>query len=50
MPTDIHLTPDSKAYAYSYTRTLSELYVIEGLRVNDAVEAGTAGLEVDPRQ
>ena len=26
------LTPDLKAYAYSYRRTLSDLYVVEGLR------------------
>ena len=28
----ILLTPDGKSYAYSYTRDLSDLYVIEGLR------------------
>jgi len=26
------LSPDAKAYAYSYRRTLSELYVVEGLK------------------
>ena len=25
-------TPDGKAYAYSFIRTLSELFVVEGLR------------------
>ncbi len=28
----IVLSPDAKAYAYSYRRTLSELYVVDGLR------------------
>jgi hypothetical protein len=29
---DIIGTPDGKAYAYSYYRRLSELFVVEGLR------------------
>lgn len=29
---DITGTPDGKAYAYSYYRRLSELFVVEGLR------------------
>jgi eukaryotic-like serine/threonine-protein kinase len=28
----ILLTPDAKSYVYSYTRTLSDLYVVEGLK------------------
>ncbi len=28
----VALSPDAKAYAYSYRRTLSELYVVEGLK------------------
>ena len=28
----IELTPDASAYAYTYVRILSELYVAEGLR------------------
>ena len=27
-----HFTPDGKYYAYAYSRTLSELYVVDGLR------------------
>ena len=27
-----HVTPDEKAYAYSYARILSELYLVEGLK------------------
>ena len=27
-----YLTPDGKTYAYGYRRTLSDLYVIEGLK------------------
>ncbi|MFN2447406.1 MAG: hypothetical protein ABR606_17700 [Vicinamibacterales bacterium] len=26
------LTPDAKAYAYTYVRALSDLYLVEGLR------------------
>jgi hypothetical protein len=26
------LTPDAKAYVYSYRRILSDLYLVEGLR------------------
>jgi hypothetical protein len=26
------ITPDEKSYVYSYARTLSDLYVVEGLR------------------
>jgi hypothetical protein len=26
------VTPDLKSYAYTYARTLSDLYVVEGLR------------------
>jgi hypothetical protein len=29
---EVQLTPDTRAYAYSYVRILSELYVAEGLR------------------
>jgi hypothetical protein len=28
----VFLTPDGKAYAYTYGRTLSYLYVVEGLK------------------
>jgi hypothetical protein len=28
----IHISPDGKAYAYSYTRVLSELYLVDGIR------------------
>ena len=27
-----HITSDEKSYAYSYTRELGELYLVEGLR------------------
>jgi hypothetical protein len=30
--TPVVLSPDAKAYAYSYRRTLSELYVVDGLK------------------
>ena len=26
------ITPDAKAYVYGYIRTLSDLYVVEGLK------------------
>jgi hypothetical protein len=26
------ITPDGRSYAYSYIRTLSDLYLVEGLR------------------
>lgn len=29
---DVRLTPDGKAYCYSFMRALSRLYVIDGLR------------------
>jgi hypothetical protein len=28
----VQMTPDSKYYAYSYKRVLSELYVVDGLK------------------
>lgn len=28
----VHVTPDGRSYVYSYMRTLSELYLVEGLR------------------
>ena len=28
----IYLTPDAKSFVYSYVRTLSDLYVVEGLK------------------
>jgi hypothetical protein len=28
----LHITPDAKSFVYSYPRTLSDLYVVEGLR------------------
>ena len=28
----VALSPDGKSYAYSYRRTLSELYVVDGLK------------------
>jgi len=28
----ILITPDAKSYTYSYPRTLSDLYVVEGLK------------------
>ena len=28
----IQITPDAKSYTYSYPRTLSDLYVVEGLK------------------
>jgi DNA-binding beta-propeller fold protein YncE len=28
----IHISPDGKVYAYSYTRVLSELYLVDGIR------------------
>lgn len=28
----IAITPDEKSYVYSYGRTLSDLYVVEGLK------------------
>jgi len=28
----IHVTPDGKTYVYGFTRRLSDLYVVEGLR------------------
>jgi hypothetical protein len=28
----IQITPDGKSYAYTFSRFLTELYVIEGLR------------------
>jgi hypothetical protein len=28
----INITPDAKSYVYSYPRTLSDLYVVEGLK------------------
>ena len=31
-PNRIFMTPDGKGYAYSVTRVLSELYVVEGLK------------------
>lgn len=28
----IQITPDEKSYVYSYTRTLADLYVVDGLK------------------
>jgi hypothetical protein len=28
----IHVTPDGKAYAYGFHRTLGDLYLVEGLK------------------
>ncbi len=29
---DFHITPDGKAYAYSYARVLDDLYLVTGLK------------------
>ncbi len=29
---NVHVTPDESAWAYTYDRTISDLYVVEGLR------------------
>jgi hypothetical protein len=29
---DVSITPEAKSYAFSYGRTLSELYVVDGLK------------------